>query len=246
MFGDFLEKHPEVRKKIIIQTKCGICNGYYDSSKEHILNSVTKSLKNFKTDYIDILLLHRPDTLMEPKEIAEAFNELYEAKKVKYFGVSNMNPYQMQLIQKYLKFPLVINQLQFSLVHAGMIDSGINANMTNAGSIDHDGSILEYCRLNDITIQPWSILQASWENGCFLNHPDYQNLNQKLVELATKYNVSKAAIAVSWILRHPADMQPICGTTSINNLEQLCQVCDVELSRKEWYELYLAVDRRLP
>lgn len=246
LFGKVLAKNPDLRSKMIIQTKCGIRKGFYDFSKEHIINSVNNSLQRLNTDYVDVLLLHRPDTLMDPKEVAEAFDELYNEGKVKYFGVSNMTPYQIELIQKYTKHPLVFNQLQFNVVNAGMVDSGINANMTNAGSVDHDGAVLEYCRLKDITIQPWSILQASWEKGTFLNHPDYEGLNNKLEELGNKYGLSKSAMSVAWILRHPANMQPIAGTTSCDHLVDLCKACDVEMSREDWYALYLSLDRPLP
>ena len=193
-----------------------------------------------------MLLLHRPDALMDPQEVAEAFDELYENKKVKYFGVSNMTPYQIELIQKYTKHKLLFNQVQFNVVNAGMIDSGINANMTNPQSIDHDGGILDYCRIHDITIQPWSILQASWEKGTFLNHPDYQKLNDLLKTLGEKYGVNPSTLSLAWILRHPASMQPIAGTTSPEHLEELCQAVDIELSREDWYALYLSVDRPLP
>ncbi|WP_041138047.1 aldo/keto reductase [Beduini massiliensis] len=246
VFGEVLKKHPDWREKMIIQTKCGICKGYYDFSKKHIIDSVNKSLERLQTDYVDVLLLHRPDALMDPQEVAEAFDELYENKKVKYFGVSNMTPYQIELIQKYTKHKLLFNQVQFNVVNAGMIDSGINANMTNPQSIDHDGGILDYCRIHDITIQPWSILQASWEKGTFLNHPDYQKLNDLLKTLGEKYGVNPSTLSLAWILRHPASMQPIAGTTSPEHLEELCQAVDIELSREDWYALYLSVDRPLP
>lgn len=246
VFGEVLKRHPDWREKMIIQTKCGICKGYYDFSKQHIIESVNKSLERLQTDYVDVLLLHRPDALMDPKEVAEAFDELYEDKKVKYFGVSNMTPYQIELIQKYTKHKLLFNQVQFNVVNAGMIDSGINANMTNVQSVDHDGGILDYCRIHDITIQPWSILQASWEKGTFLDHPDYQKLNDLLAALEEKYGVNKSTLSLAWILRHPACMQPIAGTTSPDHLEELCQAVNIELSREDWYALYLSVDRPLP
>lgn len=246
LFGKILAQDPSLRDKLYIQTKCGICKGYYDLSADHIIASVNKSLERLHTTYIDVLLLHRPDALMEPKSIAQAFDKLKEQGKVKYFGVSNMTPYQLTLLQKYCHQPLKINQLQFNVVNAGMVDCGINANMDNAASIDHDGGILDYCRLNDILIQPWSILQASWSKGTYLDHPDYKKLNDKLAELADKYHVSKSAIALAWILRHPANMQPIIGTTSLKHLKELVQASDIWLSRPEWYQLYLANDRMLP
>ncbi|MCD7894363.1 MAG: aldo/keto reductase [Erysipelotrichaceae bacterium] len=245
LFGEVLKKNPELREKMYIQSKCGICDGYYDFSKEHIIKSVDQSLERLQTSYLDVLLLHRPDTLMDPKEVADAFDILYEAGKVKYFGVSNMNPMQIALIQKYTKHKLIFNQIQFNVVNAGIIDNGINVNMNNSGSVDHDGSILEYCRLHDITIQPWSILQASWEKGCFINHPDYVDLNHKLQELSQKYQISPTALSVAWILRHSAHMQPIAGTTSLEHLEDICQATTIEMSREDWYSLYL-INRQLP
>lgn len=246
VFGEVLKRNPEWRKKMILQTKCGIRQGFYDFSKEHILTSVENSLQRLQTPYVDVLLLHRPDTLMEPQEVAKAFDELYETGKVKYFGVSNMNVMQMELLQKYCKYPLKVNQLQFNPVNATMIDAGINVNMNNEGAVDRDGGMLEYARLHGITIQPWSILQASWEKGTFLNHPDYEKLNEVLQRIATKYSVSKAAVNTAWILRHPANMQAIAGTSDPAHLLELCKGADIELTRQEWYEIYQSVGKQLP
>lgn len=247
LFGEVLKKNPDLREKMIIQTKCAIVPGKrYDFSKEYIIDSVNGSLERLNTDYVDILLLHRPDALCDPKEVAEAFDELYEAGKVKYFGVSNHTPYQIQLLQKYTKHPIIINQLQLSIVHSVMIDSGLNMNMKEAWAQDKDGGVLDYCRLNDITIQPWSVIQASWAEGTFIENPDYAKLNDVLQELANKYNVTKATIAVAWLLRHPANMQPIAGTTSPKHLTELAEAVNVDLTRQEWYDLYLASGKPLP
>lgn len=247
VFGEVLQRNPGLREKMIIQTKCAIVPGKrYDFSKEHILNSVDASLKRLQTDYVDILLLHRPDALCDPKEVAEAFDILYESGKVKYFGVSNHTPFQIQLLQKYTQHPIIINQLQLSIVHSVMIDSGLNMNMKEAWAQDKDGGVLDFCRLNDITIQPWSVVQASWSEGTFLNNPDYQKLNDVMQELADEYNVTKSAIAIAWLLRHPACMQPIVGTTSSAHLKESVAACDIELTRQQWYDLYLAGDKPLP
>lgn len=247
LFGEVLKMHPEYRQKMIIQTKCGIVPGKrYDFSKEHIINSVNESLKRLNSDYVDILLLHRPDALCDPKEVAEAFDELYQSKKVKYFGVSNHTPYQIKLLQKYCKYPLIINQLQLSIVHSVMIDTGLNMNMKEAWAQDKDGGVLDFCRLNDILIQPWSVLQASWAEGTFINNPDYQKLNDELDKLAQLYHVDKTAIAIAWLLRHPAKMQPIAGTTSPEHLTKIVKAVDVKLTRQQWYDLYLASDKPLP
>lgn len=247
VFGEVLQRHPELRKKMIIQTKCAIVPGKrYDFSKEHIIKSVKASLDRLHTDYVDILLLHRPDALCDPKEVAEAFDELYDAGLVKYFGVSNHTPLQIELLQKYTKHPIIINQLQLSIVHSVMIDSGLNMNMKEAWAQDKDGGVLDYCRLKDITIQPWSVVQASWAEGTFLDNPDYQKLNDVMQELADEYHVTKSAIAIAWLLRHPACMQPIVGTTSPVHLKESAQACDVQLTRQQWYDLYLASEKPLP
>ncbi len=247
LFGEVLQKHPDWREKMIIQTKCAIVPGKrYDFSKEHIIESVKASLQRLHIDYIDILLLHRPDALCDPKEVAEAFDELYEQGLVHYFGVSNHTPLQIQLLQKYTKHPIIINQLQLSIVHSVMIDSGMNMNMKEDPAIDKDGGVLDYCRLNDIVIQPWSVVQASWAEGTFLDNKDYQKLNDVMKDLADEYNVTKSAIAIAWLLRHPAGMQPIVGTTSPEHLKESCLACNVDLTRQQWYDLYLASGKTLP
>lgn len=247
IFGEVLKKHPDYRQKMIIQTKCGIIPGQrYDFSKEHILQSVHNSLKRLNTNHVDILLLHRPDALCDPKEVAEAFDELYQEHKVRYFGVSNHTPLQIELLQKYLKYPIIINQLQLSIVHSVMIDAGLNMNMKEAWAQDKDGGVLDYCRFKDITIQPWSVIQASWAEGCFIDHPDYPKLNAVMKTLADEYHVTKSAIAIAWLLRHPAKMQPIIGTTSPLHLKEMCEACQVHLTRQQWYDLYLAGDKPLP
>lgn len=247
IFGKVLAKHPEWRKKMIIQSKCGIVPGVmYDLSQAHILAQVERSLANLQTDYLDVLLLHRPDALMDPREVARAFDECYQRGWVRYFGVSNMNPRQIELIRKYSQHPIVINQLQFNLVNSGMIDAGINVNMKNQESLSHDDSVLDYCYYHEMTIQPWSILQASWEEGSFINHPSYEKLNKALAQMGQKYGLDKAAMSVAWILRHPSMMQPIAGTTSVAHLKDLVKACDVTISKEDWYSLYMASGKMLP
>ena len=246
IFSESLSMSPSLREKIILQSKCAIRPGMYDYSKEHILNSVDGILKRLKTDYLDILLLHRPDTLMEPEEVSEAFEKLYDEGKVRNFGVSNHNSMQIELLNKYLKNKITINQLQFSIMHTGIIDSGLNVNMKNSPSIDRDSSILEYCRLNDITIQAWSPYQYGFFEGTFIDNPKFPELNKKLKELAEKYNVSSTAIATAWILRHPAKIQTIVGTTNENRLRDICTASNLNLTRQEWYEIYLSAGNMLP
>lgn len=240
-FGYVLKKYPELRNKMIIQTKCGIKDNSYDFSKQYIIDSVNGSLERLNTDYIDILLLHRPDALMDPIEVANAFDELYKTGKVKHFGVSNMNSYQIELLQKYCKQKICVNQLQLSLAHTCLIDEGMYVNMKNDEGISRDGNdVLNYCRLNNIAVQAWSILQIDLDRGTFLDSPDYKELNAKLEKYSNKYNVSKSCIAVSWILRHPANIQAIAGTTNLEHLSQLVMANDFELEHDEWYDLYSA------
>lgn len=238
---------PSLREKMLLQTKCGIRKGMYDFSKEHILGSVDASLKRLNTDYVDLLLLHRPDTLMEPEEVAEAFLSLKKSGKVRNFGVSNQNPGQMALLAKHCaETPLLANQLQLSLTECGMIDAGLNVNMHVEAGLNRDGGVLEYCRLNDITIQPWSPFQYGFFEGVFFGSEKFPALNQKLSELSKRYDAAPEAIAIAWILRHPARMQPIVGTTSISRLTGICKAAEIELTRQEWYELYLSAGKQLP
>ena len=242
----FAEAFSGKRDSVFIQSKCGIRSGFFDFSKEHIVASVEKSLKRLKTDYLDLLLLHRPDTLMEPEEVAEAFTELEKSGKVRFFGVSNQNPGQMALMQKYMGQKLVANQLQFGLAHTGMIDSGLTVNMKHENGINRDGGVLEYCRLNDITIQAWSPLMYGFFEGIFIGSDKYQKLNEELERLGNEKGVSASAMAIAWILRHPAKIQAIIGTTKPERVKDYATAANVELSREEWYTLYKAAGNILP
>jgi len=235
------------RDKMLIQTKCGIRDGLFDFSKEHIVSSLDKSLKRLEMDYVDVFLLHRPDTLMEPEEVAEAFEILHKAGKARYFGVSNHNAGQIRLLNKYLgSNRLIVNQLQFSPAHTGMIDVGLNVNMTNPPSVDHDGSILEFCRLEDITIQAWSPFLYGFFEGVFLGNEKFPELNKAIDEVAAEKNITAEAVVVAWILRHPAKIQAIPGTTNVERLKGICEGSSVELSRQEWYKIYCAAGNVLP
>ncbi|ACX64887.1 aldo/keto reductase family oxidoreductase [Paenibacillus sp. Y412MC10] len=246
IFADAIHMNAEVREKIILQSKCGIRQGMFDFSKEHILNSVDGILKRLRTEYLDVLLLHRPDALVEPEEVAEAFDQLESSGKVRHFGVSNQNPMQIQLLKKAVKQPLVANQLQLSITNTTMIQSGINVNMENDAAVNRDGSVLDFCRLHDITIQPWSPFQYGFFEGVFLGSDKFPELNQKIDEIAEKYNVTNTTIAIAWLLRHPAHMQPIIGTMNINRLKDCIKAGDVTLTREEWYAIYRAAGNILP
>lgn len=245
LFGKVLAHRPDLREKMILQSKCGIREGYYDLSKEYILTSVDEILGRLKTDYLDLFLLHRPDALMEPEEIGEAFEQLYRSGKVRGFGVSNMNPAQIELLQSATGHRLLVNQLQFSLACSGMVDSGIHVNVP-ANRDSRDSSVLEYCRLKHITIQTWSPLQYGLFEGVFLGSEKYPDLNAKLDSLAEKYGAEPAAIAIAWILRHPAGMQVLTGSKSCRRILQMAAAARINLTREEWYALYRAAGNVLP
>ncbi|AZK48254.1 aldo/keto reductase [Paenibacillus lentus] len=246
IFADAIQMNDDVREKVILQSKCGIRQGMFDFSKEHILNSVDGILKRLRTDYLDVLLLHRPDALVEPEEVAEAFDQLESSGKVRYFGVSNQNPMQIELLKKHVKQPLIANQLQLSITNANMISNGINVNMENHAAVSRDGSILDYCRLQDITIQPWSPFQYGFFEGVFLGSEKFPELNQKIDEIAAKYEVSNTTIAIAWLLRHPAKMQPVTGTMNLQRILDCCKAADIMLTREEWYDIYRAAGNVLP
>ena len=237
------------REDLWIQSKCGIVRGVmYDLSKEHILASVDGILKRLDMEYLDSLLLHRPDALVEPEEVAAAFDELERTGKVRHFGVSNMKPMQIELLKKCVEQPLAVNQLQLSAVHSSMIGNGMEVNMLTNGAIDRDGSVLDYCRLKDITIQAWSPLQyrSGGIKGAFFQYDDFSALNQKLEEMGSQYGVSAAAMAVAWLLRHPAGIQVLIGTMQSERFDELCGACDVRLSKEDWYQIFKAAGNVLP
>lgn len=247
IFGEALAKDPTIkREELFLQSKCGIRQGFFDFSKEHIINSVDGILKRLQTDYLDALLLHRPDALVEPEEVAEAFDELSAKGKVRHFGVSNHKPMQIELLKRYVNQPLIINQLQFSIPVSNMVANGLEVNMTSDGAPDYDGSILDYSRLHDMTIQAWSPFQMPNWQGCFIDNEKYAKLNEEMQVLAEQYGVSKTTIATAWILRHPAGMQVVTGTASEKRLAEIIEAEKVNLTRQEWYRLYLAAGHILP
>ncbi len=246
VFSRAVHMNSDIREKILIQSKCGIRKGSYDFSREHILSSVDKILSRLKTDYLDVLLLHRPDALCDPEEVAGTFRILKESGKVRHFGVSNHNPMQIALLEKYLDEPIVANQLQMSITNATMISAGLNVNLENDRATVRDGSVLDYCRLNDITIQPWSPFQYGFFSGVFVDNPKFPELNRKLDEIAQKYSVSKNTIVIAWLLRHPAHLMPVTGTTNVTRLLDCIKAADITLTHDEWYEIFLAAGNTLP
>lgn len=246
VLGGVFERDPSVRSKIVLQTKCAIHDGLYDFSKDHILEAVNGSLKRLKTDHVDILLLHRPDVLMEAEEVNEAFEQLYKEGKVLSFGVSNENPMQMEYLQSGLQQRLCVDQVQLSLAHTPMIDGLINVNMHNDPGAMRDGGILPYCHQKKITVQAWSPMQKGFFEGTFIGSDEYQALNQKLEEIADRYHVSVDTIAYAWILRLPGNVQVITGTTKVSRLESAAKAADIRLTREEWYDLYKSAGNILP
>ena len=237
------------REDIFIQSKCGLCfdRNEFDWTKENILKSVDDSLRRLKIEYLDALLLHRPDVLYDPEDVADAFNILEHAGKVRHFGVSNLVPMQIELLKKYVKQPLVFNQVQLSLEQSQLIDQALYMNnKTTEFSVNRDGNALDYCRLHDITIQAWSPLQIGMFGGTFIDNPDFPELNKALEKIAEREGASKTAVAIAWILRHPAKMQAIIGTMNPEHIKDACKAADVNLSHHDWYELYLAAGKYLP
>lgn len=247
-FGDAVTFTAAERESVIIQSKVGIGDGFFDFSKEHILKSVDGSLAALNTDYLDILLLHRPDTLVEPEEVAAAFDTLHSAGKVRNFGVSNQTPGQIELLKRSVKQPLAFNQMQLSITHAPIIAAGVAVNMAGLDqSIDRDNGILDYSRLHDITLQAWSPFQKGFFDGVFIgDRENYAELNDALDEIAAAHGVTPTGIAVAWITRHPANMQVVLGTTKPERVRESAAGSEIPLSREEWYRLFTAAGHILP
>ena len=249
LLGLVLKNSPDLRENMWIQSKCGIRIEeftYFDFSKDYIIKSVDGILQRLKIDHLDSLLLHRPDALMESDQVAEAFDLLYKQGKVRNFGVSNQNPMMMELLKKDVKQPLAVNQLQLSAAFTPGFESGFYVNMEDSQAAMRDGSIFEYCKLHDVVIQAWSVLQFGYFKGNFVGNEKFQALNQVLDRLAIKYGVTPSTIAISWILRYPAKMQAVVGTTNPKHLREVSQAANFSLTRKEWYEIYLAAGNNLP
>ncbi|MDD2955029.1 MAG: aldo/keto reductase [Oscillospiraceae bacterium] len=241
LFGQMLRESPSLREGMILQSKCGIRKGYYDFSRDYLLQSVEGILSRLGVEQLDVLLLHRPDALMEPEEVAEAFDRLSAAGKVRYFGVSNHSAGQMELLQSYLGQKLTVNQLQFGLAHSSLVGSGLSVNNLIPQAQDRDGGVLDWCRLHGVTVQAWSPFQHGMFLGTFLgDQTQFPALNEELGRLAKKYGVAPAAVALGWIARHPARIQTVLGTINPAHLAESCRGADLPLTREEWYGLYRA------
>ena len=258
IFGKAFKQSSLKRDDFFIQSKGGIVldpkkssgelvfGQRYDFSKKHLIETVDKILQRMQIDYLDSFLLHRPDPLMELSEVADAFDELQASGKVRHFGVSNFNPMQVEMLQSELNQKLMINQLQFGVMHTGPIQFGLHTNMQDDASINRDGEIIEYSRLHNMMIQAWSPYQYGLFAGTFIDNPKFPELNNKLQELADKYGVTKNAIATAWILRHPAKMQVILGSMNPKHLDESIAGTDTTLTNQEWYDVYFAAGNDLP
>jgi predicted oxidoreductase len=247
-FGDAVSFSPAERDQVVVQSKVGIRDGWFDFSAEHILRTVDESLAALRLEHLDVLLLHRPDALVEPEEVAAAFDALESAGKVRHFGVSNHTPGQIDLLARTVRQPLVVNQVQLSITHAPIIASGIAANMLRLDqSVDRDNGMLDHARLHDITLQAWSPFQKGFFDGVFLGDREhYRELNDVLDELAATHGVTPMAIATAWITRHPAGIQVVLGTTNPGRVTEAAAGADIVLSREEWYRLFTAAGHVLP
>ena len=254
IFGEALQKSSLKRDDFYIQSKTGIYENpeldykttRYDFSKKYLINAVDGILSRMRIDYLDSLLLHRPDALMDPAEIAAAFDELQRDGKVRHFGVSNFNPMQVDLLQSGVSQRLLINQLQLSVMHTGPIDFNIHTNMTDERSIDHDRGVLDYSRLHNMTVQAWSPFQYGQIEGNFIGNPKFPEVNEALQKVADQKGVSKNAVAAAWILRHPANTQVIIGTMTPAHIIDSAKGADISLTAQEWYDIYLAAGNDLP
>lgn len=247
-FGAATKFTSSEREKVIIQSKSGIRDGYYDFSAEHLTKSVEESLAALQTDYLDLFLLHRPDTLAEPDEVAEAFDSLHESGMVRNFGVSNHLPGQIELLKRTVRQPLVVNQMQLSIVHAPLIAQGLAANIArNEQSADRDNDLLNYARLNNLTLQAWSPFQGHEDGAVFLgDRENYAELNDVMDELAEQHGVTPQALPVAWITRHPAQMQVIIGTTKPERVRESAAGSQLDLTRRDWYRLFAAAGHEVP
>ena len=255
VFGELLKNNSSLRTKIILQSKAGIClhegvlnSSIYDSSGTYLTQQVEAILKRLHTDYLDVFMLHRPDALMNPKEVGATFNALKKAGKVKRFGVSNMSVSQIQAIQKYCDEPLVANQIQLSLGHSLVLDSGVLVNTKN--EIDFNGveGLLEYGQANKLSIQAYGSLDGGRFTGnVSLITDDDKNTITLINELAEKYNTTSASISLAWLFKIPGTIQPIIGSTNSKRIAACKDATTIDLSRLDWYNLWItARGEKLP
>ena len=246
VFGQMLAENPGLRDQIQIQSKCGIRSGFYDFSREHLLSATEGILSRLGIQTLDLLLFHRPDALAEQEEFARAVQELRRSGKVRQFGVSNCTPAQSRLLESWSGEPLVADQVQLSLMHAGMVTGCLNVNVANSEGTMYDGSLLPFCQRTGVTVQAWSPLQYGMFGGCFVGSDAFPELNACLSRMARKYGVTPAAIAIAWILHIPGQMQVVLGTASPAHVREAAAAAQIRLSREDWYELYRSCGYCLP
>ena len=244
--GYALAQNPGLRDKLVLQAKAGIvlgtdeAPGHYNFEYDHLVGAVEGTLRRLGTDYVDLLALHRPDPLIEPEEVARAFDHLQSSGKVRYFGVSNHNAGQLALLKRYVQQPIVVNQVELNLLHHHLISDGVVANMTGTSYSGIQGT-LDYCRLNDIMIQAWSPVAGGRVFNSASDAPENErNTAQLLEKLAVAHQTTPDAIAYAWLLRHPAKIQPIIGTLNIERFGRIIPADIINLSRIEWYQLLAA------
>ena len=257
VFGEVLKQSPGLRDKLVIQSKCGqrLPDGWQrgdpiraDLSREHIVSSVEGSLKRLRTDRLDILLLHLPDALVEPQEVAQAFDELSSSGKVRYFGVSNHTAAHIQKLQKSVRQPIVANQIHLGLAHAFAFTDGMEftLQMANGATADRGymgiagTGTMDYCCVHDIQLQAWSPLRSALLNPAANSSPELTRTAQLLVDLAQQKQTTASVIALAWLLRHPAGIVPIMGAGNPDHIIENCAADGVKLSREEWYDLLAA------
>ena len=248
VFGRILKERPSLRGQIILQSKVGIrwandpagTPQRFDFSYEHIIEATEAILRRLQTDRLDILLLHRPDVLVEGEEVARAFARLKQDGKVSHFGVSNQNRFMMDYLQHFLPDPLIANQLEMNLLHSGFAEAAISFNQTAPAYPDGWEGVVEYCRLNGVGLQAWSPLARGVLTGGDLKEKSAATKSTAglVKELANAHQVSGEAIVLAWLLRHPAKIQPVLGTSRSDRLRACAESVKVKLSREEWYRLF--------
>jgi len=266
VMGQVFERAPSLRERAIVQTKCGqimtdddgnLVTPRIDLSKREIISSAERSLRRLKRDRIDILLLHQPTPLMRPEEIVAAFTALHESGKVRYFGVSSFSPEQITLIQRLFARRLVVNQVQVSLYHPRRIIDGMGGTLCVLEHLDlvHQrlsgvatpavkarhwvpagDSIIDYCRIEGVQVQAWSPLRHRLP-GAYQPQTDFTTLDARLAKLARELDVSAHAIALAWLLKHPAAIVPIMSTSNPEHIFQNAKAAEIQLSESDWYAL---------
>lgn len=243
-FGQAMAQDSTLREQIYLQSKCGIRfedehAKRYDFSYQWITESVENILRRLKTEYLDVLLLHRPDPLMDTDEVAEAFARLKQSGKVNHFGVSNMNLHQMDYLQANIGSPIVVNQLELSLAKVDFVQGGILASNARGNKADFDNGTIEYCQKNGVQIQSWgSLAQGKFsERGLASDEKHVRDTSEYVAKLAAQYGVSSEAIVLAFLTRHPAKIQPVIGTTNLERIRACAQVNKVQLSHGEWFTL---------